>query len=141
MQYLARQLFDLESKHGEPTDSSADITARVCERLRSSLSQFAGAVGFSSLLSRALTLARIQEPALKNVQVRSDGTLVGLFDVEKTFESFNAASGPYPGEVLVGQLLSLLVTFIGASIVIGLLRDAWPNETFSITGRKVEESK
>ncbi len=138
MQDLARRLFAFEVKLTDSSDPSSNVTAHVCEKIRTPLLQIAGAAGYSSLLSRALTLARIVEPALQIVQVRADGTLEGFDGIEKIRLS-STKSAEHPGVVLVGHLLSLLVTFIGASIATSLLGDAWPNESFSIAEQKVEE--
>ena len=51
---------------------------RVCEKLRISLTRFAGADGFASLLRRALALARAENPSLQTVTVKPDGSLDGL---------------------------------------------------------------
>jgi hypothetical protein len=139
MQDLARKLFALEAKECGQSDSSVDVTLRVCEKLRLSLLQFAGVIGFSSLLSRALTLACLDIPILKSVHVDTDGSLEGFSSIEKLVESVDIGSASHPGVAFVSQLLSLLVTFIGFSIVMSLLRDAWPSEPFGLAEQEAEE--
>ncbi len=99
---LAEQLVALEA--GSQSVSGADrfATCRVCEKLRRPLVTLTGTAGFSSLLARALTLAQRESPALSEVQVKQDGSLEGL-------EGDAAQAHP----ILVGYLLSLLITFIG----------------------------
>ena len=92
---------------------------RVSEKLRRPLSTLVGSSGFRSLLARALTLAKAQAPGLSAVQIKPDGSLEGLSDVGK---QGHAAAG-----MLIAQLLGLLVTFIGESLMLSLLLDAWPD--------------
>ncbi len=98
--------------------------ARVCDKLRTVLTTFAGVAGFRSLLTRALTLAATHTPELKEVTVNADGSLSGLDSVE----SGKKKSAPQEWEeVLVAQLLDLLVTFVGEGLMHQLVRQAWPD--------------
>jgi hypothetical protein len=74
-----------------------------------------GSGGFSSLLQRALTLAQRESPALVGVEVKADGSMVGL-------EGAAAEASP----ILVAHLIQLLITFIGESLTLMLLQDIWP---------------
>lgn len=117
---LARQLLALEAANATTTD--AHEAGRVCEKLRVSLTRFAGADGFAALLRRALVLARADVPSLQNVKVSADGRLEG-------FEEIGATSGNLPSEAataITAHLLGLLVTFIGESLMLRLVRQAWP---------------
>jgi hypothetical protein len=87
-----------------------------------SLSKLVGDAGFASLLSRALTLAKAEVPSLGVVEVRADGSLEGLAEAGRNQGSVPSGSG---GEVLVAHLLGLLVTFIGPSLTLRLVHDAW----------------
>lgn len=116
MQALAHRLLALEGRLQSATDGPVDEAVRVLERLRIALARFAGPDGFTSLLRRALTLARIDHPALQQVSVKADGSLAGLEQL--------------PGDAaiaIIAQLLGLLVTFIGESLTLRLVRDAWPD--------------
>lgn len=124
LQDLARRLLAVEAAHAQSSDAHVDEAVRVCEKLRVPLVKFAGLAGFSSLLSRALALARAEVPALGAVRVRADGSLEGFAEVERT------QSSEAPGKdavVLVAQLLGLLVTFVGEPLTLRLVRDAWPD--------------
>jgi hypothetical protein len=115
---LAEQLVAFEARpHNISTDDRL-ATCRVCEKLRRPLVTLTGTAGFSSLLSRALTLAKRESPALSEVQVKPDGSLDGL-------EGEAAQAHP----ILVGYLLSLLITFIGEALTMRLLNDIWPELT------------
>ena len=94
-----------------------------------------GVIGFSSLLSRALALAKADVPSLEAVQVRGDGSLEG-FDPARQDEASECANQDL---VLVAQLLGLLVTFIGTPLTLRLLRDAWPEAPIDEIDLKSQE--
>ena len=106
-------------------DASAgvDVATQVVDELRLRLIKLAGIDGFRSLLARALVMARKEAPSLCDVQVRDDGTLQG-FDVEHLHQA-NAETSAEAGAILVAHLLDLLITFIGESLTLQLVRDAW----------------
>ena len=92
------------------------------EKLRLSLTRFAGADGFASLLRRALALASAEAPALRNAKVSADGRV-------ESFEQLASHAGSVGGEeavAITAHLLGLLVTFIGEPLTLRLVREAWP---------------
>jgi hypothetical protein len=93
---------------------------RVCEKLRVSLTRFAGADGFASLLRRALALARAEVPSLQRITINPDCSMEG-------FQEFSADANGDPGVVIVTHLLGLLVTFIGEGLTLRLVRETWPD--------------
>lgn len=93
-----------------------NATVRVTEKLRHPLSTLAGAAGFHSLLSRALTLARREVPGLGAAHIRPDGSLDGFTELPAE-----------AGVTLVAQLLGLLETFIGEYLTLSVVRGAWPD--------------
>lgn len=111
---VAHDLLALEA--GDATGRSAAV--RVCEKLRRLLTKILGATGFITLLRRALTLAKAQTLALSAVEVKPDGTLDHADELDRASEI-----------ILVGQLLDLLVTFVGAAVTTRILQDAWPTAT------------
>jgi len=113
---LAEQLVSLEARSQSISTADRLATCRVCEKLRRPLVTLTGTAGFSSLLSRALTLAKRESPALG--AVKPDGSLGGLE---------GEAGRAHP--ILVGYLLSLLITFIGETLTMRLLHDIWPELT------------
>jgi hypothetical protein len=122
IQDLAGRLLALEAAQSKSSDDYINVLMRACERLRATLSKLVGVPGFASLLSRALALAKAEVPALEVVKVRADGSLEGLAEAEQDQGPVPLGSG---GDVLVAQLLGLLVTFIGPSLTLRLVRDAW----------------
>jgi len=116
---FALNLLACEGRDEHAADSP--VVFRVTEKLRRPLSRLAGTAGFRSLLSRALTLARVQAPSLSAVQINPDGSLDALDAMGDSREATEA------GAILVAQLLALLVLFIGDSLVLSLVSDIWPD--------------
>ena len=118
---LARRLL---AASRSATDSREHEATRACGTLRISLTKFAGVAGFTSLMSRALTLARAEVPALEGVKIDADGRLEG-------FEQLAANAGTDAIEdeaavAIIAKLLELLVIFIGQPLTLSLVREAWP---------------
>ncbi|MEX2171722.1 MAG: hypothetical protein WD851_20555 [Pirellulales bacterium] len=123
MRVLARRLLALEAARQSATDARVHEAVEVCEKLRVSLTRFAGADGFNALLRRALALARAEIPGVHNIQVKAEGCLDGL-------EEFVAESGSVGVDAAVAitaHLLGLLVTLIGEPLTLRLVREAWPD--------------
>ena len=122
MRDLARRLLAVEAASKSPTDAHMDSAVRVCEKLRISLTRFAGSDGFTSLLRRALALARADVPSLQTVKLKPDGSLEGceVLAVDAT------NGGPEAAVAITAHLLGLLVTFIGKPFTLRLVREAWP---------------
>jgi len=122
---LARRLLAYEAglrTTSEPMESPA---YHVCEKLRRSLSALAGVAGFQALISRALTLARAETSSLAAVKIAPDGSLEGLDQIRGENGQFDEG-----GSILIGQLLELLLTFIGEALTLRLIEDVWPNGAF-----------
>jgi len=128
---LARRLLALEATHAANAAAGGRETAQACEKLRVPLVKLAGAAGYRSLISRAIAVAKTEFPALDPVQVRLDGSLDGLDEI--------AQKDVQAGTVVLIQLLSLLVTFIGEPLTRVLVRDAWPGAALEKTNLQVEE--
>ena len=123
MRVLARRLLALEAARQIATDARVHEAVEVCEKLRVSLTRFAGADGFNALLRRALALTRAEIPAVHNIQVKAEGCLDGL-------EEFVADAGSVGVDAAVAittHLLGLLVTLIGEPLTLRLVREAWPD--------------
>ena len=117
MRDIARRLLAASQTVSDPHVPEAVL---VSDRLRASLTRFAGADGFTSLLRRALALARAEVPSLQSVKVGADGHLEG-------FEQLAADTGMDVAAAVTTQLLGLLVTFIGEALTLALVREAWPD--------------
>ncbi len=78
MRDLAHRLLTYEAGAGRTSEPMEFATLRVYEKLRQSLSAFAGVAAFESLAFRALTQAKSEAPGLSAARVTADGSLQGL---------------------------------------------------------------
>ena len=125
MDFAERLLAD-EAAVATPSQLRVPVAFRVCEKLRRPLSTLAGAVGFHSLLLRALTLAKREVPSLGAVQINADGSLTDGH-VEQHLNNHD----PDGGVILVAHLIGLLFTFIGEALTLRLMHDVWPDSSFN----------
>src|SRR5665213_1201375 len=115
---LAERLIACENASGKTSEPTKLAPLRVCEALRPPLSALAGAAGFRSLLSRALTLAKAEAPSLSVVQVAADGSLQGLDALEPQIDKDQAREA---GVILIAQLIGLLLFFMGEGLTLRLV--------------------
>ena len=83
-----------------------------------------GVAGFRELLSCALPRATLEIPWLAAVQVNDDGSLAAPAELKVKHKPDELSAG---GVILVAQLLSLLVAFIGEGLTVHLVREIWPH--------------
>ena len=121
MRDLARRLVAIEAAN-QSAGEKLHEAVRVCDKLRISLSRFAGTDGFTSLLGRALAMARAEVPSQQNVNHKPDSSPEGLGIL--TVDPTNA---PDVAVVIAAHLLGLLETFIGNPLTLRLVREAWPD--------------
>jgi hypothetical protein len=140
---LARRLLIYESEVDRSSEPEVSPTLRVYEKLRYSLSAFAGVAGFKSLASRALALARSEDPGFSAARVTEDGTLQGLGEIEHQIDFGRTSGAEQPSEAsitLIARFLGLLHIFLGETLTLSLLRVTWPAAAFddcnSENGRK-----
>ena len=124
---LAQQLLAVEAASQSAADADVDEAVRVCEKLRISLTRFAGADGFASLLRRSLALARAEVPSLSRISLNPDCSMEGL----EALAADEPEGGVEAAAALTANLLELLVTFIGEPLTLRLVREAWPNESLN----------
>jgi len=129
MRDLAHRLLTYEAGAGKTSEPMEFATLRVYEKLRQSLSAFAGVAAFESLSFRALTQAKSEAPSLWAVKIAPDGSLQGLGEFEPQIETEKDLAGE-GGIVLIARLLGLLRIFLGEALTLSLLRNAWPGEAF-----------
>ena len=127
---LAKQLLALERDETASDMSDVQAIRSVCDKLRRPLAMLAGAAGFRSLLERALTLSKQECQILDAWEVEPNGSLRGL----------NGETAQWGG-VLIAQLIGLMTTFIGESLTLQLLQNAWPNLPCSEVNYERCESK
>lgn len=109
-------------------DTAGRAAFRVCGKLRQPLSSLIGVVGFRSLFSRALTLAKEEVPWLEGITIRADGIIEFSQDMDAQLAEKEAARG---GSALITQLLGLLIVFIGEALTLRLVHNLWPKAVAS----------
>jgi hypothetical protein len=120
---LAQQLLTYEAAADKTSGSTESTMFCVYEKLRRSLCALAGIAGFRSLASRALTLAKAEAPSLSKMQVTPDGSLQRFGEPESQSQGHQEDEA---GVILLAEFLALLITFIGETLTLRLLQDAWP---------------
>jgi hypothetical protein len=115
---LAVRLLAYENASDKTSQRTGCVAVRVCERLRPPLVTLAGVVSFRSLLSRALTLARVEAPSLNAVRVGEDGSLQGLDALRPQVDE---DPGSEVGVILISQLLGLLVRVVGEAMTLRIV--------------------
>ena len=119
MSDLARRLL---ASSQTPSDPHVPEVVIAIEKLRLSLTRFAGAEGFVSLLRRALTLARAEVSSLQSCKIGPDGRLEGFGLIADS-----PSAGVEAAVAITAQLLGLLGCFIGEPLTGRLLRETWPD--------------
>jgi hypothetical protein len=144
MRDLAQRLLTDESDGGDTSEPAESAILRVYEKLRQSLGELAGAAGFQSLASRALTLAKSEDLRLGSVRVAADGKLEGMSAVASPINA-EKDRVHVDGVVLISRLLGLFLIFLGEALTMNLIRDVWPDAALddcsSENGRKLEHPK
>ena len=119
---VAGRILDFERSDSCPLPTLEPLL-RACEKFRGTFSTFMGAQGYDALLRRALTLAKVKAPILSCLCVSHPGILklqTREGDVGEPLES-DAANVD-----LVGEILDLLLIFIGAPLTQTLVEGIWP---------------
>ena len=123
MRAMATGLITYESKHSNSPESKSPSGFHVCEKLRPQLATLMGNGGFRALVTRALALAIEEVPWLQHVQVKPDGSLEVVDEVDAQISKGQIGEGRV---VLLAQVLGLLVAFIGEGLTLQILREVWP---------------
>lgn len=129
---LAEQLLVLEASTRPQAAGDADADANpgfhLCNRLRPALCSLAGASAFQAILSRALMLTKAEFPRLESARVREDGCLGELAEIDPPLNAEESNTGEV---ILMGNLVELLYTLVGQTLVLRLLHGVWPGLTFT----------
>src|ERR1017187_9635484 len=120
---FAERLIAYETRGNNSSEANTPVACLAGEKLRPHLATLMGNVGFHALLSRALALANAEVPWLRAVHVNADGSFEGLDVLGAQVDSDEIFEGCV---VLLGQLLGLLVAFIGEDLTLRLVREVWP---------------
>ena len=133
---FAERLIDYETSRDGSPETKTPVAFLVCDKLRPQLATLMGNGGFRALLWRALVLANKEVRWLGSVHVNPDGSFDGVEELHTQVDAEQLAEG---GVVLLGQLLGLLVAFIGEKLTVRLVREVWPhipiNDVVVFSGR------
>ena len=147
MRDVAHRLLTYEAGAGKTSEPMESHAQRVYKKLRQSLVEFLGVVGFQSLESRALKLARPEAIRDGAAQIASEESLLGLEqglgesrgEIGTQIDMDKDLAGEL-GILLIANLLELLLMFLGEALTLSLLRNGWPGEIFddgnAVNGRK-----
>lgn len=137
---FARRLIDCEGIDSSGSNTTADAR-RAVERVWNELSKWTGVDGCHALLTRAVALARAENPVLlRNARVgsRSRSWLEGVADNPST----NAAYAGNEGiESILTALMELLGRLVGDQIAINMLQPCLPDKSNDDARVRVAETK
>jgi len=140
MRDLAQRLLAVEAASASVSPAHVHEAVRVCNKLRTSLTRFAGADGFTSLMRRALALARTDIPSAHHIKIKADGSMEGLEELDADAGSLqNSGNGGAEAAIAItSHLLELLVTFVGEPITLRLVCENWPTGSLDENQYKIE---
>ncbi len=130
---FALRLITHETKGSKTTETIAEASFRVFEKLQQKLALLMGNGGYRALLSRALALANAEISWLNMLRVNADGSLDEADELGAQIAPNQMVEGY---SALLAQLLGLMVAFIGEKITLGLLSEVWPK--FKISKSELE---
>ena len=114
MRHFAERLIAQEMAKKPRKKTTTSTAFLVCEKLRLPL---------ATLISRALSLAASESPALAALRVDAGGTLQGSPEPQAQPGRTVFFEG---GVTLLAHLLGLLTTLIGEELTQRVVRDVWP---------------
>ena len=113
----------------EQGSGSLDAEAFI-GKLRLGLGKLIGTTGFDSILTRALRLAKKDEPSLAKATVIAGGLIEGL--------PIDPGDAPRSLIALLAHIHELLITFIGDDLARRVLQGIWPNVGSSVESKERE---
>ena len=137
---LARRLIGGEEVDSAGSTSTADAQ-RAAERVWDELSKWTGVDGCYALLTRAVALARAENPVLlRNAAVgsRSRSWLEGIGDNGSTTSGDARDKGV---ESILTALIELLVRLVGDQIAMNMLRPCLPDNSSGDARVRVAETE
>lgn len=123
MRAFAQRLIACERAGEKASAKSVPTALVICTKLQPDLASLMGDSGFRAVMSRALTLAKLESPELNQLRITTNDDRADLYEYEPGLTPDDVADG---GVVLLAQLLGLLGTFIGESLTERIVRGVWP---------------
>ena len=117
---FARSLIESRRQQGTGADTAARAAASACDHLYRELSRWVGVDGCHALFARALPQARVEHPALAQIQLhaRSEPYIDGL---AATIMAYGDAATAEALESMLVRLIELLGRLIGDDMAAKLI--------------------
>jgi hypothetical protein len=144
MEHLAVRLLELELPQADAAHGQMDHLLQAFAKIRAPLVKLAGSAGFNMLLARAVALASKKEISLVHLRVEIDGSLSGLDEVRRAASNGNGSeqhARDHGGAIILAELLGLLISFVGESLALALVREAWPDAHLDRNTNITEDQK
>jgi hypothetical protein len=127
---LTRQLL-AHGRSNEVKGGEQIATDCICQKLGHRLVQVLGELGFEALLARALALAKMEAPALREVELVTGQGVEALCKQLQTLNRDHFKASSEAQELILANLLWLLGTFIGTDLTQRMMQEIWPDLTFN----------
>jgi hypothetical protein len=121
---FARRLLVHQSGGRQRTQDLVDAMERACQALQTQLTPLLSASGVNALLGRAVTLAAREFPFLISASTTPDCRVDGLRQAVEGHEPVEVADALV---AIIANFVSLLVQFIGESLGLRKVQEAWPD--------------
>ncbi|MEI6819425.1 MAG: hypothetical protein WCL19_07455 [Verrucomicrobiota bacterium] len=123
MRHFAKQLVAYEADFNPHSADEGPIAFSVIDKLSPHFITLMGSYGFQVMLERALAQAGEEVTWLRKISVNHEGQFDQLCELKEPM----AAEIIFEGKVVfIAYVLEQLITFLGESFTLRMLRDVWP---------------
>ena len=123
MRHFAKQLIAYEAESDPQSAHEGPIAFSVIDKLSPHFITLMGNYGFQVMLERALAQAGKEVTWLGKISVNHEGPFCQLSELKEPM----AAEIIFEGKVVfIAYVLEQLITFLGESFTLRMLRDVWP---------------
>ena len=123
MRHFAKQLIAYEAEANPQSVDGNPIAFSVIDKLSPHFITLMGNYGFQVMLERALAQAGKEVTWLRKISVNSEGLFHQLSELKEPM----AVEIIFEGKVVfIAYVLEQLITFLGESFTLRMLRDVWP---------------
>lgn len=126
--------------NNQTPEGLAAATDRVFDHLYQRLNGLIGPAGYDALLQRALYLARAGSSILGNVKVAASPDDVSLEGLQASVRDQDPTVVREGLASVLAQFIWLLVTFVGETLALRLIHEAWPEVMPEAAGSGSEEN-
>jgi hypothetical protein len=117
---VARQLLARESAGGDDSETVVAGIQRTCRRVTANLCRSVGEDGCHALLTRAISRAQAEHPALRGI-LRAPDAGITVADVAATVDRHGAPAVLAAVEAMLVALVDILAGLIGSDMVLNIL--------------------